>query len=79
MLYDEPTTGLDPVTSRDIIKLMLDMQDAYHMSSVIISHDLQCVHAGSRIIALINGINYAEGTYAQLSKHPDQVVSEFFK
>lgn len=80
MLYDEPTAGLDPITSREISQLMLDMQHTYHMSSVIISHDVQCVRiASNRIIALIDGICYANGTYEELSMSADERVNSFFK
>lgn len=80
MLYDEPTTGLDPVTSRDISQLMVNMQETYHMSALIISHDIQCVRiTANRVIALIDGICYADGTYQELSTHPDPKVNSFFK
>ena len=80
MLYDEPTTGLDPVTSREISQLMVDMQHAYHMSAIIISHDIQCVQITSnKIITLIDGISYATGTFDQLAMHKDPKVSVFFR
>jgi phospholipid/cholesterol/gamma-HCH transport system ATP-binding protein len=80
MLYDEPTTGLDPITSREISQLMVDMQHSYRMSSIIISHDVQCVRITSnRIIALINGVCYAKGTYGELSGSPDPEINNFFK
>lgn len=80
MLYDEPTTGLDPVTSREISQLMLDMQSAYQMSSIVISHDVQCVRiTANRIIALIHGKCYADGTFEELSTHNDPEVNSFFK
>ena len=80
MLYDEPTTGLDPITSREISQLMITMQHTYHMSSIIISHDLQCVRMTSnRIIALIDGMCYANGTFEELRLSPDPKVNSFFK
>lgn len=80
MLYDEPTTGLDPITSREISKLILDLQQQYHMSSLIITHDMPCAKiTANRVMALINGINYASGTYEQLMHHPDPLVNTFFE
>lgn len=80
MLYDEPTTGLDPVTSREISQLMVDMQHTYRMSSIIISHDIQCVRiTANNIIALIDGMSYAKGTFNELSTHTDPKVNIFFR
>ena len=63
ILYDEPTTGLDPITSREIVQLMLDLQNKYHTSSVIISHDMSVAKlTANKIIVLLVGNNYAEGT-----------------
>lgn len=80
MLYDEPTTGLDPITSREISQLMIEMQHAYQISSVIISHDLQCTRiTANHIIALIEGKCYATGTYDELARSQDPKVNSFFK
>jgi phospholipid/cholesterol/gamma-HCH transport system ATP-binding protein len=79
ILYDEPTTGLDPITSKEISKLMIDVQKAYNTSSIIISHDLNCVKlTANKIILLINGKNYAEGNYDELLKSKDKEVNYFF-
>ncbi len=79
ILYDEPTTGLDPITSKEISKLMIDVQNAYNTSSIIISHDLNCVKlTANKIILLINGKNYAEGNYDELLKSKDKEVNYFF-
>jgi len=80
MLYDEPTTGLDPVTSKEISKLILSMQEKYNISSLIITHDISCARlTANRIITLINGIRYAEGTYQELNNHTDPLVNTFFE
>jgi phospholipid/cholesterol/gamma-HCH transport system ATP-binding protein len=80
ILYDEPTTGLDPITSKEIIQLMMDIKKKYQTSSVIISHDLQCVSmAADRVAMLIDGICYATGTYEQLKKSQDPKVKLFFE
>jgi phospholipid/cholesterol/gamma-HCH transport system ATP-binding protein len=79
ILYDEPTTGLDPITAKEIIQLMIDIQKKYQTSSVIISHDLQCVSmAADRVVMLIDGVCYATGTYQELRKNQDQKIKLFF-
>jgi phospholipid/cholesterol/gamma-HCH transport system ATP-binding protein len=80
ILYDEPTTGLDPITGREISNLMVDVQKKYNTSSLIISHDMNCVKiAANRVIMLIDGKNYAEGTYEELQKSKDSRISQFFE
>jgi len=80
MLYDEPTTGLDPITSREISELMLEMQEKYQTSSVIITHDMACAKiTADRILVLNNGEFIAEGNYKQLEDGPDELVRSFFK
>jgi phospholipid/cholesterol/gamma-HCH transport system ATP-binding protein len=80
MLYDEPTTGLDPITAKEISTLMLDMQGKYNTSSIIISHDLYCSKlVGNRLVAMIDGVNYAEGTFDDLQKSSDNKVRAFFE
>lgn len=79
ILYDEPTTGLDPITSREISHLMIAVQEKYKATAVIISHDMNCIKMTSnRVIMLIDGKNYASGTYENLLKVTDPKVSEFF-
>jgi len=80
ILYDEPTTGLDPATAREIDHLIRDVQEKYNTSSVIISHDMNCVKLTSnRVVVLVDGICYAEGTYAELSKSEDRNIRQFFE
>ncbi|WP_194974566.1 ABC transporter ATP-binding protein [Aquiflexum lacus] len=80
ILYDEPTTGLDPITSREISELMVSVQKKYNATSVIISHDLNCIKITSnRVIMLIDGTCYADGTYDELSKSTDPKIKEFFE
>jgi phospholipid/cholesterol/gamma-HCH transport system ATP-binding protein len=80
ILYDEPTSGLDPITSKEIIELMRRIQDQYKTSSLIITHDVDCARVASeRIILLVDGVNYAEGTYAELEASKDEQVKAFFK
>jgi phospholipid/cholesterol/gamma-HCH transport system ATP-binding protein len=79
ILYDEPTTGLDPVTAREISQLIVEVQQKYNTSSIIISHDMNCINTTSnRIIMLIDGRCYANDTYSNLRKSEDVRISEFF-
>ncbi|WP_307424636.1 ABC transporter ATP-binding protein [Chryseobacterium sp. MDT2-18] len=80
IMYDEPTTGLDPITAKEIIQLMRTIQDKYRTSSLIITHDVDCARViANRMILLIDGINYIEGTFAELSASKDEKVRAFFK
>ena len=80
ILYDEPTTGLDPITSKEIILLITSIQKKYNTSSIIITHDVDCARViSNRMILLIDNINYAEGTFEELSASEDPKIKAFFK
>ena len=80
ILYDEPTTGLDPITSKEIVLLMNSIQKQYNTSSIIITHDVDCAKViANRIILLIDGVNYIEGTFDELASSADPKVQAFFK
>jgi phospholipid/cholesterol/gamma-HCH transport system ATP-binding protein len=80
ILYDEPTTGLDPVTGREISNLMVNVQKKYNTSSVIITHDMQCVKiSANRIIMLVDGICYANNSFEVLSESTDLKIKQFFE
>lgn len=80
IMYDEPTTGLDPITAKEIIQLMRSIQKKYKTSSIIITHDVDCARViSNRMILLVDGINYAEGTFEELSNSSDPQVQAFFK
>ena len=79
ILYDEPTTGLDPITSKEILLLMKSIQHKYNTSSIIITHDVDCARIiSNRMIILVDGINYAEGTFEELSISNDPKIRAFF-
>ncbi len=79
MLYDEPTTGLDPITAEEISKLMLAMQQMYNTSSIIISHDMHCAElTANRLVVMMEGIDYAQGTFEELQQINDPKVHAFF-
>jgi phospholipid/cholesterol/gamma-HCH transport system ATP-binding protein len=80
ILYDEPTTGLDPITGKGISNLMMEVRKNYNTSSVIITHDMNCVQlTANRVIMLLDGVAYATGTYEELKKSTDPRIMEFFK
>jgi len=79
ILYDEPTTGLDPITSREISELILSIQKKNNTSSIIITHDMECARlASDRVVIMNDGVYIAEGTFAELHKSKDKIVSAFF-
>lgn len=80
MLYDEPTTGLDPITSKEISELILSTQEKYHTSSVIITHDMECARiTANRVIVLKEGEFIAEGTFDELKNSDDDFIRSFFE
>ena len=80
ILYDEPTSGLDPITAKEIIILMQVIQKKYNTSSLIITHDVDCARViADRMLLLIDGTNYAEGTFKELSVSTDPKIMAFFK
>ena len=80
ILYDEPTTGLDPITSKEIVLLMNSIQKQYNTSSIIITHDVDCAKViANRMILLIDGVNYIEGKFDELANSTDPKVQAFFK
>lgn len=80
MLYDEPTTGLDPITANEISELIMKLGEKYNTSAIIISHDMNCIRmTADRIIMLIDGKCYAQGTYQELEQNNDPQVKQFFE
>jgi phospholipid/cholesterol/gamma-HCH transport system ATP-binding protein len=80
MLYDEPSTGLDPATSREISNLILKMQEKFKVTSVIVTHDMECAKlTADRIVVLKEGVFTAGGTFDELQKSEDDFVKGFFQ
>lgn len=80
ILYDEPTTGLDTITSKEIIQLMIEIQQKYNTTSLIISHDMNCVRmASDRVVMLMDGQCYANDTYENLIKSKNPKIKMFFE
>jgi len=79
MLYDEPTTGLDPITSKEISSLIIDLQHAFKMTSVVVTHDLLCAKIiADRAIVLSDGKIVAEGNIENLVTSEDPLLKNFF-
>lgn len=80
ILYDESNTGLDPITAKEILILMKSIQEKHKTSALIITHDVDCARViSNRMILLVDGINYIEGTFNELSTSTDIKVQAFFK
>jgi phospholipid/cholesterol/gamma-HCH transport system ATP-binding protein len=78
MLYDEPTTGLDPITSDEISTLIVDVQKKYKTSSIIITHDIKCaLHTANRMIMLKDGSVYHEGKPEEFKQSTDEFIQSF--
>ena len=79
MLYDEPTTGLDPITAKEISKLILEIQKKNNTTSIIITHDIACAKiTANRLVLLKDGHIEAEGTFDELQKSKDEWIESFF-
>lgn len=79
IIYDEPTTGLDPYTSASINKLIMKIRETYQTSAIIITHDIKCARTtGDRLLVLHQGQFIAEGSFDELQKLPDSEVQLFF-
>ena len=79
MLYDEPTAGLDPITSSDINDLINEVKELYHTSSIIITHDLTCAKVtGDRIAMLLDGKFVKEGTFESVFNSADERIKSFY-
>ena len=80
ILYDEPTTGLDPVTAKEISNLIVAVQKKYNTTSIIITHDVVCARiTANRMMIMKDGAFLAEGTFKELSTAKDEWVGSFFE
>jgi phospholipid/cholesterol/gamma-HCH transport system ATP-binding protein len=79
MLYDEPTTGLDPITAKEISKLILDLQKELKMTSVIVTHDILCARIiADRAVVLEDGKIQYSGNITELTTSKDPFLKNFF-
>jgi phospholipid/cholesterol/gamma-HCH transport system ATP-binding protein len=80
ILYDEPTTGLDPQTAKEIVALIFSVRKKYKTSSIIITHDIAFARMiADRVIFLVDGTNYAQGTFKELEASDDKQIQAFFR
>lgn len=80
MLYDEPTTGLDPVTSKEISQLLLDMREKYDITSIVVTHDIPSAEMVSdKLYILKEGEFGAEGTFDELAQSEEEWIRAFFE
>jgi phospholipid/cholesterol/gamma-HCH transport system ATP-binding protein len=79
MLYDEPTTGLDPITTKEISKLIRDLQKELKMTSIAVTHDLICAQIiADSVIVLNDGVILFEGDLNTLTSLDDPFLKNFF-
>jgi phospholipid/cholesterol/gamma-HCH transport system ATP-binding protein len=79
LLYDEPTTGLDQITAREISELMVDIQKKYNSASIVITHDVNCAQiTGGEVVILQDAHFIARGTFEELKNHQDAKIREYF-
>lgn len=79
MLYDEPTAGLDPITCLEINSLINEVQERFHTSSIVITHDLTCAKAvGNRVAMLLDGQFQRIGTFEEVFNTSDERVKPFY-
>jgi phospholipid/cholesterol/gamma-HCH transport system ATP-binding protein len=80
MLYDEPTTGLDPVTAATIDELMIRMREKVGVTSVVITHDMRSAYAvGDRIAMLYEGRIRHVGSVEETRASKDPIVRQFIE
>lgn len=80
ILYDEPTTGLDPITSKEISKLIISEQKKHNTSSIIITHDIACAKmTADRVMVFKDGLILTDGTFSELEQSEDEWVRSFFQ
>jgi len=79
MLYDEPTTGLDPITAKEISSLILELQKKFNMTSIVVTHDLLCAKIiADYAIVLNEGHIIHEGSIEELVSSNDEFLQNFF-
>lgn len=79
MLYDEPTAGLDPISSIEINSLIRSIQEKFEVSSIIITHDLVCAQkTGDRLVMMFDGIVQRQGTFEEVFDSDDERIKSFY-
>lgn len=79
VLFDEPTTGLDPVSARRVDRLIASLAEHHDVGCIVVSHDLQSIFSiGQRIAMVYQGRIYLEGPAAQFTASQDPIIRQFF-
>lgn len=79
MLYDEPTAGLDPITSMELNKLIVAVQERFNTSSIIITHDLTCAkEVGDRVAVMDEGKFIRQGSFEEVFNEKDGLIKSFY-
>jgi phospholipid/cholesterol/gamma-HCH transport system ATP-binding protein len=79
ILYDEPTTGLDAVTSGEISELIQQIREEYQTAAIIITHDMKCARIATDTIRIMKeGLFVTEGTYDELSRSDEKEIRNYF-
>jgi len=80
VMFDEPTAGLDPITAAEIAKLIVDLRDQRHITSIVVTHDLHTVRTiADRLIVLDKGKILFDGTLEDLNQSKDSFITQFLK
>jgi phospholipid/cholesterol/gamma-HCH transport system ATP-binding protein len=80
IFYDEPTTGLDAITSKEISHLILEVQKKYNTASLIITHDVECARiTANRMVVIKEGAFVAEGSFEELAHSKNEGIRSFFE
>lgn len=78
LLFDEPTTGLDPVTTNAVNRLIQELSRTLNTTSIVVSHDMQCaIEIADRIVVLDKGEIVAQGTAEEIRRHAHPLVRDF--
>src|SRR5580658_3318440 len=80
VMFDEPTAGLDPITAAVIAKLIVELRDQRHITSIVVTHDLHTARAiADRLIVLNEGKTLFDGTFEDLDQSKDPFITQFMK
>jgi len=80
MLYDEPTAGLDPISSIEINNLIKSIKEKFQVSSIIITHDLVCAKTtGDRLVMMFDGVVQKQGTFEEVFDSNDERIKSFYE
>ena len=80
MLYDEPTAGLDPISSIEINALIKNIKEKFQVSSIIITHDLVCAKTtGDRLVMMFDGVVQKQGTFEEVFDSDDERIKSFYE